>query len=65
VDPKSNGYTSILGQAEAYNTSTMLGNTSCVLSEDEDMLTTKSPQGNEYKARGWKRFVSDQPHAEV
>ena len=36
----------------------------CVLSEDEDMLTIKSPQGNEYKARGWKRLVSDRPYAE-
>lgn len=49
VDLQSNGHTSILG---------------CVLSEDEDMLTIKSPQGNEYKARGWKRLVSDRPYAE-
>nr|POF00497.1 hypothetical protein CFP56_40326 [Quercus suber] len=43
LDPKSNGLASILGQVKAHNIPTMLGNTSCALSEDEDMLTIKSP----------------------
>ena len=65
VDLKSNGQTSFLGQAEAHKTSTMLGKKGRALSEDEDMLPVKSPQGNDFKARGWKRLVSDRPNAEV
>ena len=65
VDLKSNGHTSFLGQAEAHKTLTMLGNKGRALSEDEEMLPAKSPQGNDFKARGWKRLVSDRPHAEV
>ncbi|KAK7847632.1 hypothetical protein CFP56_006389 [Quercus suber] len=63
LDPKSNGPASILGQVEAHTAPTLLGNTGCALSEDEVMLTIKSPQENVYKARGWKRFVNDRPHA--
>ena len=65
VDLKSNGQTSFLGQAEAHKTSTMLGKKGRALSEDEDMLPVKSPQGNDFKAHGWKRLVSDRPNAEV
>ena len=65
VDLKSNGLVSILGQAKTHNTSTTLGIMGCGLSEDEEMLPIKSPQRNDYKARGWKRLVTDRPHADV